>query len=80
MEVTSSPVAVRRVMMAPEFVRDRLPVEAFTTCEPPKTELGMVGEPPPKMTIAVPAPRIVPGAKRWRRVSRVVVRERVWSS
>ena len=90
----------------PEFVRERLPREAVTTCAAPKRVLGLVvvaevrtfkkgllvlaevpskgtvvGRlPPPKTTIAVAGGKRVPGGKRWRRVSVVVVRLRVRSS
>ena len=67
-------------MTPPEFTSERLPRDAFTTCAPPKTALLVLGEPPPKTTIAVPAGKIVPGAKRWRNVSLVVVRLRLASS
>lgn len=79
MEVTISPTALRRVMTAPEFVSDSPPVEAFRIGEPPKVGLVVSGEPPPKMTIAVPAGIRVLGAKRWRTVLVVLVSERVWS-
>lgn len=80
-------MALRSVTTAPEFVRDKPPLDAATICEPPKTlsilprKVELVsGEMLPKMTRAVPAGRMAPGEKRWRSVSVVLVKVRVRSS
>ncbi len=61
------PSVLRTVMTPPEFVSDSPPLEdCHNHCTAEVLNRLTLGEPPPKTTIAAPAGRIVPGAKRWR--------------